>query len=30
MVIIEISGGDANLTRANGLVPIPAETFNQG
>ena len=26
----EISGGDANLTRANGLVPIPAVTFNQG
>ena len=29
-VIKEISGGEANLTRANGLVPIPAETFNQG
>jgi hypothetical protein len=29
-VIKETSGGDATLIRANGLVPIPAETFNQG
>jgi hypothetical protein len=29
-VIKDTSGGDATLIRANGLVPIPAETFNQG
>ena len=30
MVISETSVGHANLIGANGLIPMPAETFSQG